>query len=146
MRLGVDRVFLDANLLFSAAYKPDSHLLDLWALPDTEVVTSELAFEEARRNLAARGPDRVGALDELRARTRVTGDTRIPSHLLEDVALPDKDRPILAAALAVGCTHLLTGDRRHFGALCGRTIAGVLVLTPAEYFRRRRSAGRRRRA
>jgi hypothetical protein len=36
----VDRLFLDANVLFSAAYRADSGLLRLWDLPDTELVLS----------------------------------------------------------------------------------------------------------
>ena len=47
----MDRVFLDANILFSAAYRPTSRLLQLWSLPDVELLTSPYAVEEARRNL-----------------------------------------------------------------------------------------------
>jgi hypothetical protein len=28
------RLFLDANILFSAAYRPDAGLIKLWKLPD----------------------------------------------------------------------------------------------------------------
>ena len=41
----MDRVFLDANVLFSAAYRQDSSLLRLWELKDVELVTSAYAFE-----------------------------------------------------------------------------------------------------
>ena len=46
--------------------------------------------------------------------------------------LPDKDLPILAAAIAARASALVTGDRRDFGHLYGTTIEGVEVLTPAE--------------
>ncbi len=47
----MDRLFLDANVLFSAAYREDAGLVELWKLEDVELVTSAYAFEEARRNL-----------------------------------------------------------------------------------------------
>ena len=144
MRPGVDRLFVDANVLFSAAYKPNSHLLGLWHLLEAEIVASELAFEEARRNLAACRPDRLALLDELCQRVAVAPEAEGLPPALDDVELPDKDRPILAAAIAAGCTHLLTGDRRHFGRLYGRRVAGVLILTPREYFGQSSAARGRR--
>jgi len=49
--------------------------------------------------------------------------------------LPEKDRPLLLAAIDSGCTHLLTGDTARFGKLFRRRIGGVLILRPAEYLR-----------
>jgi hypothetical protein len=51
-RLIVDRVFLDANVLFSAAYRPDAGLARLCKLPRAELMTSTYAAEEARINLS----------------------------------------------------------------------------------------------
>jgi len=135
----VDRVFLDANVLFSAAYVPDSRLRELWALPSTKLITSQLALEEALRNLAVYYPDGVPALGDLSARITITPAVRADGALPGEVGLPDKDRPIVAAAVAALCTHLLTGDRRHFGALYGRKVHGVLILTPAQYLRLRKA-------
>ena len=53
----MDRVFLDADALFSAAYRTDSDLGRLWEL-DIELITSEYAIEEARRNLDTDGQRR----------------------------------------------------------------------------------------
>jgi len=50
-----------------------------------------------------------------------------------DVVLPEKDRPILLAAIRAHATHLLTGDKQHFGPLYGQSISGVLILRPADY-------------
>lgn len=44
--------------------------------------------------------------------------------------LPDKDQPVLAAAIRYGCTALVTGDRMHFGSLYGQTIQGVTIHSP----------------
>ena len=41
--------------------------------------------------------------------------------------------PILLAAIEGGATHLLTGDREHFGPYFRLEVAGVLILPPAEY-------------
>jgi len=47
----MDRLFLDANVLFSAAYRSDAGLLRLWQLKDTVLCTSHYASEQARINL-----------------------------------------------------------------------------------------------
>jgi hypothetical protein len=47
------------------------------------------------------------------------------------VNLPEKDRPVLAAAINHHCDILVTGDRTHFGPLYGKIIQGVSVLSPA---------------
>ena len=129
------RVFIDANVLFSAAYKPGSHIGDLWSLKDVELVTSLYAAEEARRNLMARCPDRVGALDGLLSKVSVVPGA-VTGALPNGMQLPDKDVPVLPAAVGAGCTHLLTGDARHFGNLYGKTVLGVLIQTPAQNIRR----------
>jgi predicted nucleic acid-binding protein len=49
----LDRVFLDANVLFSAAYHAESGLARLWDREGVQLVTAEYAVEEARRNLRA---------------------------------------------------------------------------------------------
>ena len=133
----MDRVFLDANVLFSAAYAQGSRLLELWSVDDIELVTSLLALEEARRNLLAHSPDGVGVPDELASKMTTVVGTRM-GEPPEGVELADKDIPVLLAAIDSGCSHLLTGDKRHFDALYGRTIQAVLVQTPGQFLRSRR--------
>jgi predicted nucleic acid-binding protein len=125
----VDRVFLDANVLFSAALRPKAKLLRLWKLKDVTLITSDHAIEEARRNLVT-GPQRA-RLTRLLRRVEVVGFQHY--MLPRGVSLPDKDRPILWAAIEAGATHLLTGDQAHFGRYFHQEIAGVLILPPAEY-------------
>jgi len=48
----LDRIFLDANVFFSAACLELSGLARLWTLEDVELLSSAYAVEEARRNLA----------------------------------------------------------------------------------------------
>ena len=140
MSTSVDRVFLDANVLFSVGYLKGSRLGQLWRLPKVDLVTSEFALEEAHRNLLAYRADGISQLEALAAQLAVVAEAPATVRIPGDVEVADKDRPILAAAVAA-CTHLLTGDKRHFASLYGRRIGGVLVLTPAQYLRRR--SGRR---
>jgi uncharacterized protein len=130
----MDRIFLNANVLFSAAYREDAGLLKLWMLPETDVITSGYAAEEARRNLdehAARA-----RLDKLLERTALVLEAPHTS-LPRSIKLPEKDRPILQAAIAARATSLITGDLRDFGPLFGRAVAGVRIETPGEFLRRR---------
>src|SRR5580700_10352536 len=47
----MDRLFLDANVLFSAAYRPAAGLLQLWKLPNVTLCSLLYLLEEARINL-----------------------------------------------------------------------------------------------
>ncbi|MGB7553938.1 MAG: PIN domain-containing protein [Candidatus Korobacteraceae bacterium] len=127
----MDRLFLDANVLFSAAYQPDTGIARLWKFKNVELLTSAYAAEEARVNLSER--EQQQRLTKLLETVRiVTGISTLP----REVSLPEKDQPILQAALHVRATHLLTGDKQHFGQYFGRRFGGGLILPPAEYFRR----------
>jgi len=126
------RVFLDANVMFSAAWRPDVGLRVLWQRREMELVTSPYAIEEARRNLPE--PAQLARLEELAGAVGIVPDAPGSSVPLE---LPEKDRPILAAAIMAGAAVLLTGDGRHFGPLFGREIGGVRILTPAMLLRKR---------
>jgi uncharacterized protein len=132
-----DVVFLDANVLFSAAYRPDAGLLRLWELPDVRLITSAYALEEARRNLS--DVEQLARLDSLAGRMEIRVEES-DEPLPEGVALPAKDRPILGGAIRVGTTHLLTGDVRHFGRYLGQTVGGVHILPPGDYLRGYRAA------
>jgi predicted nucleic acid-binding protein len=125
------RVFLDANVLFSAAYREAPGLLALWRLKDVNLLTSGYAAEEARRNLDTSA--RCARLERLLTDVEIVAEA--PGVPLPDVRLPEKDEPILRAAVAAGATDLLTGDLRDFGSLFGKTIVGVLVQTPGEFLR-----------
>ena len=124
------RAFLDANVLFSAAYREGAGLIRLWSLPGgAELVTSAYAAEEARRNLSR--PDQHARLEALLARTRLVPESNLP--MPAGVSLPDKEHPILKAAIAAGATHLVTGDVKDFGRYFGKRIAEILVLAPADF-------------
>ena len=126
------RIFLDANVLFSAA-KSDGvvrQLLTLLEKSGHECCVDGYVIEEARRNLVAKAPDRVAALERLLSRLKTAGTQRSDAALEASLPLPAKDRPVLAAAIHQSCGALVTGDRTHFGPLYGRTIRGVTIHSP----------------
>ncbi|HXX44210.1 MAG TPA: PIN domain-containing protein [Candidatus Acidoferrales bacterium] len=129
----MDRLFLDANILFSAAYRPDAGLLQLWKLKRTTLCSSHYAVEEARVNLTENAQRRRLA----RLARAVQLFDAVPRDLPAGLSLPDKDVPILLAAIEARATHLITGDARHFGPYFGKRIEGILVSSPADYLRER---------
>jgi len=127
------RIFLDANILFSAA-RADGAVRQLLALCEDrghELWADAYVLEEARRNLAAKAPNGLPVLAAMAARIRIGGLIAGSALLPDAMVLPEKDRPVLAAAIHHRCDILVTGDRTHFGALYGKTIRGVMVLSPA---------------
>ncbi len=124
---------MDANVLFSAAYRPDNSLLKLWSFKVVVLCTSRYALEEARRNLEL--DVQRAQLSELSCRLELfDAAVQVPPR---NIHLPTKDVPILLAAIEAGASHLLTGDLKHFGSYFGQRIAGVLIIAPSDYFRER---------
>ena len=129
----MDRLLLDANVLFSAAYRANAGLLHFWKLKDVVLCSSRYALEEARINLTEDAQTRrLGKL----ARSIQFFDA-IPRQVSAGFSLPEKDWPIFFAAMEARATHLISGDVRHFGPYFGMAIEGILILTPAQYLRTR---------
>jgi uncharacterized protein len=129
----MDRLFLDANVLFSAAYRPNAGLLRLWKLKDVALCTSRYAMEEARINLSDEEQQaRLSTLSELISLFEAES-----GPLPRGTSLPEKDAPILLAAIAADATHLLTGDVRHFGPYFGKKIEGITIVRPGDYLKLR---------
>ena len=129
----MDRVFLDANVLFSAAYRVETPLRTLFTMPRAQLVTSAYALEEARRNLSAE--QQQAELERLCRSVEVVSVLPPQGELSVLAKLPENDRPILWAAISVRATHLLSGDFKAFGCLYGQTINGVSIMPPAVYLK-----------
>jgi predicted nucleic acid-binding protein len=126
------RIFLDANILFSAA-KTDGAVRKLLALltkAGHECWADGYVAEEARRNIAAKAPDRVGELGVVLAGVHLSAFQPHAASLDATLAVPEKDRPVLAAAIRLRCDALVTGDRSHFGPLYGKALGGVTIHSP----------------
>lgn len=127
----MDRLFLDANVMFSAAYRANAGLLRLWKLKDVALCSSRYALEEAGINLERETQRRRLARLAWSIRLFDASSRELPPA----VALPEKDVPIFLAAIQAKATHLITGDLRHFGPYFGKTIEGILILSPSEYLK-----------
>lgn len=129
-----DRIFLDTNILFSAAHSEDSDFQRLWQLPHTTPIISTYILEEIRRHVVQ--PESLNRLEWLLADIRVVENwehIQLPSIM---ASLRQKDIPVMQAAIAAQATHLITGDARDFGDYFGQVIEGVEIIQPAEYLRR----------
>lgn len=129
------KLFLDANVLFTAAHNPGGKAAFLfhpaggkhWSL-----TSSAYAVEEARRNVAVKYPQSVQRLEELIARLALSPQ---PASSEAPIALPEKDRPIFQSARAAGAPHLITGDLKHFGPHMNRPAQteGIVIQTVADF-------------
>ncbi len=129
------RLFLDANILFTAAHNAKGKaalVIELGQAGLWQLVTSTYALEEVRRNLALKFPDGLERLGVLSKGLRITTDTAgadCPARL------PHKDCPIYRAAHACQADVLLTGDVRDFGFLMNDRdkASGLLIQTVADF-------------
>jgi len=131
----MQRVFLDANIIFSAAYREQAGLLRLWRLAGVELMTSDYAAQEAAANLTE--PAQRSRLAKLLKTLAIVPHARVMPPLPPGIHLPKKDEPILQAAMAVGAAILLTGDMAHFGRYFGKTAGSVRIMPPGDFLRER---------
>ncbi|MER3481725.1 MAG: DNA-binding protein [Meiothermus sp.] len=137
------RVFLDANVLFSAALGGEVFRL-IWLLAEQgrlELFTSLLCRMEAEFNLERKRPQAAPRLPLLMRQVQLVAEPEgadppsdEPLKTLFE-SLPEKDRPVLRAALRVQAQILLTGDLRHFGPLMSRGDLPLRVLSPGGFIR-----------
>jgi predicted nucleic acid-binding protein len=126
-----DRVFIDANIVFSVAY--GSPGLDrLWELAKKGhcvLLASRYVIEEAKKNL--------NTSDQLKNLEACLSDVQIvieaDQSIICPIDLPPKDIPVLMAAISAKADYLITGDMVHFGKYFGRSIMGVRIMMARDY-------------
>lgn len=129
------RLFLDANVLFSAAHNSkgkSAFIIELAAAGAWKIFTSAFTAEEARRNLDAKYPEMILQFNDLLKKITIKAESfglPFPAGLIE------KDRPVFQAALSCNATHLITGDIFHFGKYMQKPAEtfGILVVTPSQF-------------
>jgi predicted nucleic acid-binding protein len=127
------KVFLDSNILFSAAYRSPNGFERLWRLDSVILLTSYYCVTEVKRNLATK--QQLSLLDNLLPGVELVADC--PEEQLPSVVmLPGKDIPVLAAAMLCEADVLVTGDRRHFGPFYGSRQGSVRVESPEMFWSR----------
>ena len=140
------RAFLDASALYSGIRSATGATRELfkWQLRgEIQLVVSAYAIDECITNLAEDFPDRVGAveivLDFMQPET--VNPTPAAVRRAARYTVP-KDAPIVAAALAGGCSHLLTFDRKDL--IDPPDVAqqsGLIILTPGDWLHQLRLNG-----
>jgi len=126
------RVFLDANILFSAAKSDGAVRALVRLLLDRrhECWVDAYVVAEARRNLVSKGPQSIQLLEALLGRLQIAPALAGSVEAVELDWLPAKDRPVLAAAIRLRCEAMVTGDRKHFGSAYGQKVGGVTIHSP----------------
>ena len=132
------RLFLDANVLFTAAHNPSgkaAFLFDAANLGHWRLLSSAYTIEEARRNIAAKYPQCSERFEVLVS--EVTIASQPAKSQSPAIALPEKDLPVFLAACAAGTSHLLTGDLKHFDPYMNRPAEslGVMIQTVADFLK-----------
>jgi hypothetical protein len=130
----VDIIFLDASVLFSAAYRAEAKFLELWQMSNIHLVSSLYASEEARRNL-----EEVEQRERLKTLLRaVKLISALPDRrCLKESTCLRRTSQFCLPPWAAQATHLLTGDLRHFDPYYDKIVEGVLIVSPAGYFKTR---------
>ncbi len=89
----MDRAFLDANVLFSAAWSAKNRLRTLWDREGIKLMTIAYCLEEARRNLLDHKPEVILDLEELQTKLTIVAEAEIGTALPEGMSLPEKMCP-----------------------------------------------------
>ena len=115
------KVFLDSNVLFSAALGSEPFQL-LWEVAHAgkvQLVTSAFCHTEAIDNLQHKRPDALPRYTKLMAIVSEVPEGQARLEWAREL-VPNKDAPVLAAAVAAGVDVLVTGDLKHFTPLMER--------------------------
>ena len=124
------RVFLDANVIFSAALGGES-FTQLWSTRTAGLATfctSPQCVDEARRNLTLKKPHALARLETVFLDIELV-DPPLAALPWAEGKLPEDDSWVVAAAVGCNANVLLTGNTRHFGWMMTRDDLPIRVRT-----------------
>ena len=129
------RLFLDANVLFTAVHNPGGKaalVIELGVQGHWTLFSSTYAKEEARRNLERKFPQCLNSLEKVQNHINFVDHQ---SSLAYPKGLAIKDQPIFQAALICQASHLLTGDIKDFGRFMNQPedTMNVCIQTVADF-------------
>lgn len=132
---GAPRVFLDANVLFSAALRGPvfGSILELADAEVIALVSSRACVAEAVTNLERKRPGSIDGLAGVLARVTLTDPDLTPHVAGAAEMVGAEDAHVLAAAMALEAVVLLTGDTKDFGDLMNRDDLSLRVRTPRRF-------------
>ena len=130
------KAFIDASVLFAAAYSSQGYARDLFLLATQEkllILLSEDILEEATRNLEKKAPEKSHILNQLLhlANAKITEKPTIEEVKLAEAYVEQKDAHVVAAAIAINPGFLVTFDQKHLlkPPEVAR-ISGLMIVTP----------------
>jgi predicted nucleic acid-binding protein len=100
-----------------------------------QLVTNQIAVEEAERNLQRKAPEGVAIFLALLAALPIAVNAAPTAEEIASVAsiVVAKDAPILAGALACQADYLATFDRQHLiGIEVGSLSHSLIIATPGD--------------
>jgi len=117
--VGKYKVFLDANIWFSAAMSEQGGSFLICRLAQTGLIkgfANNHVLEEAERNLLLKAPQKLEAYFRLLKNTKpetvnLAPDLKFVRRL--DYLLPAKDIPVVFGALATKADFLISLDKKH---------------------------------
>jgi predicted nucleic acid-binding protein len=137
-------IFLDSSVAIAASLSATGASREVFnhaASHGWRLLLSPWVLREVRDNLADKPPESARAWVSLRRKAILEDDELTFDWPIAFEA--SKDKPVLFSALACADV-LLTLDRRDFRDLLGQTVYGLRVLTPGEFLRIEREAGKLR--
>jgi predicted nucleic acid-binding protein len=99
-------------------------------MADVTPVTSSYPVTEVSRHIRL-AAHRI-RFDRLLSVTSLVRDVN-PALVPQGIVLAEKDRPILAEAIAASVDYLITGDKHHFRHLYSVRVGHVVVISPADF-------------
>ena len=132
------KVFLDANVLFAAAYSQKGgsfEIINLAKENKVKVYTSRLAIKEAEKNLRDKSTDEAidrfyNIFNELDINLIQIDSLNAKKKFGELTG--EKDAPILAAALKSNSDFLITLDRKHLLNI-HKKLGDLKIVTPGTF-------------
>ena len=130
------KVFLDSNVIFSAAYsekgKSRSYLFfELQNLNIIKIYISNLVKFESIHNIKIKKPEKLDFLNELLSKADIIEDVDVYYEFAKN--LPENDRIILSSAVYHDIDFFITGNTKDFLTFYNKKLKNTLILTPKDF-------------
>jgi len=132
------RVFLDSNVLFSgicAKGGPPAQIIDLHSTNELRIVICQLVLDEVVRTLRLKKPGNLPAIYKLLTNSPPEIIVNPPLQAIKPYEryLSFGDATILAAAVHAEAGYLVTGDKHFYEDNTLSGVAGIKIVTPAQF-------------
>ena len=130
------KVFLDSNVIFSAAYsgkeKSRSYLFfELQTLNIIKIYISNLVKFESIHNIKIKKPEKLDFLNELLSKADIIEDVDVYYEFAKN--LPENDKIILSSAIYRDIDFFITGNTKDFLTFYNKKLKNTLILTPKDF-------------